>query len=60
MNDSGNPLVSGFVKADGKRVVNGDGQEILLQGVGLGSWLLPEGYMWKMPDQETARGASKA
>ncbi|PCL92542.1 glycoside hydrolase family 5 protein [Paenibacillus lautus] len=51
MNDSRNPLVSGFVKADGKRVVNGDGQEILLQGVGLGSWLLPEGYMWKMPEQ---------
>ncbi|MGG3283483.1 cellulase family glycosylhydrolase [Paenibacillus solani] len=51
MDVSGNPLVSGFVKADGKRVVNGDGQEILLQGVGLGSWLLPEGYMWKMPEQ---------
>ena len=31
MNDSRNPLVSGFVKAGGKRVVNGDGQEILLQ-----------------------------
>ena len=29
MNDSRNPLVSGFVKAGGKRVVNGDGQEIL-------------------------------
>ncbi|MGV2787066.1 cellulase family glycosylhydrolase, partial [Clostridium perfringens] len=51
MMDSRDSLVNGFIKADGKRIVNGDGQEILLQGVGLGSWLLPEGYMWKMPEQ---------
>lgn len=51
MKDSRDSLVNGFIKADGKRIVNGDGQEILLQGVGLGSWLLPEGYMWKMPEQ---------
>lgn len=48
---SGNSLVNGFIRADGKRLVNGEGQEILLRGVGLGSWLLPEGYMWKMPEQ---------
>ena len=36
----------GFVKAAGKSVINGEGNEILLRGVGLGGWLLPEGYMW--------------
>ncbi|KGE20860.1 cellulase family glycosylhydrolase [Paenibacillus wynnii] len=46
-----NQEVSGFVKAVGKKVVNGLGQEILLRGVGLGSWLLPEGYMWHLPEQ---------
>lgn len=43
--------VDGWVKADGKRLVNGRGEELILRGVGLGSWLLPEGYMWKMPQQ---------
>ena len=38
--------VSGFLHADGRRIVNGDGEEILLAGWGLGNWLLCEGYMW--------------
>jgi len=36
-----------FLHADGQNMVNETGQKILLQGVGLGNWLLPEGYMWK-------------
>jgi endoglucanase len=40
-------LAQGFVKTDGKKIVDGSGQELLLRGVGLGNWLLPEGYMWK-------------
>ncbi|HEY0829390.1 MAG TPA: cellulase family glycosylhydrolase [Bacilli bacterium] len=43
--------VSGFLKADGRKLINGEGQEILLRGVGFGSWLLPEGYMWRFPEQ---------
>jgi hypothetical protein len=43
--------VTGFVKAEGKKLVNGDGREFLLRGVGLGSWLLPEGYMWRFPKE---------
>ncbi|WP_372638208.1 glycoside hydrolase family 5 protein [Cohnella sp.] len=43
--------VSGFLRADGRRLVNGDGREVLLRGVGFGSWLLPEGYMWSFPDR---------
>jgi Endoglucanase len=39
--------VKGFLKIDGRRTVNEDGEEVLLAGVGLGNWLLPEGYMWK-------------
>ncbi len=38
--------VRGFLHARGTSVVNGEGQEVLLTGWGLGNWLLPEGYMW--------------
>ena len=37
----------GFVRARHARLVDGSGREILLRGVGLGNWMLPEGYMWK-------------
>jgi len=43
--------VSGFLRAEGRKLVNGEGREVLLRGVGFGSWLLPEGYMWAFPDQ---------
>ncbi|QKS46430.1 cellulase family glycosylhydrolase [Paenibacillus cellulosilyticus] len=46
-----NNNVAGFVRAQGKKLVNGDGEELILRGVGLGSWFLPEGYMWKFPEQ---------
>jgi endoglucanase len=35
----------GFLKTSGKNIVNGYGQEVLLRGMGLGGWLLQEGYM---------------
>ncbi|WP_438447187.1 glycoside hydrolase family 5 protein [Gorillibacterium sp. sgz5001074] len=43
--------VTEFVRADGRRLVNGEGREILLRGVGFGNWLLPEGYMWMFPKE---------
>lgn len=43
--------VNGFVSAEGEKLINGNGCEILLRGVGLGNWLLPEGYMWCFPDE---------
>ncbi|MEX2443610.1 MAG: cellulase family glycosylhydrolase [Alkalispirochaeta sp.] len=46
----GNACVTGFVRAQGREIVNGEGSPFLLRGVGLGSWLLPEGYMWRMPE----------
>ncbi|SFB09537.1 Cellulase (glycosyl hydrolase family 5) [Cohnella sp. OV330] len=46
----GNGDVYGYVRADGKVLRNSRGEEILLRGVGFGSWLLPEGYMWRFPE----------
>ena len=33
------------MKADGQRIVDGNGKNILLRGIGLGGWMLQEGYM---------------
>lgn len=38
--------VKGYLRAEGRSIVNEDGEEVLLAGWGLGNWLLPEGYMW--------------
>ena len=35
-----------FVHARGKRIVDGTGRPLLLHGINLGNWLVPEGYMW--------------
>ncbi|MGE5430929.1 MAG: cellulase family glycosylhydrolase [Syntrophomonadaceae bacterium] len=35
----------GFLKTSGKKIINSNGQEVYLQGIGLGGWLVPEGYM---------------
>ena len=38
-------LSQGFLKADGQRIINGRGENVLLRGIGLGGWMLQEGYM---------------
>lgn len=46
----------GFVRAQDARLVDGSGRDLLLRGVGLGNWLLPEGYMWGFgPGAESPR-----
>lgn len=35
----------GFLHAEGQQIVDGHGQEIILRGIGLGGWMLQEGYM---------------
>ena len=35
----------GFLKVSGKKIIDEQGNEIILKGMGLGGWLLPEGYM---------------
>jgi len=39
--------VKTFLHAQGQDIVNERGEKILLRGLGLGNWMLPEGYMWK-------------
>ncbi|GAA3797951.1 glycoside hydrolase family 5 protein [Cellulomonas soli] len=39
--------LGGFVHAQDGQLVDGAGNELLLRGIGLGNWLLPEGYMWR-------------
>ncbi|MFP4548903.1 MAG: glycoside hydrolase family 5 protein [Fidelibacterota bacterium] len=38
----------GFLKADGKLIVNGNGDEVLLRGMGFGGWMVQEPYMMKV------------
>jgi endoglucanase len=40
-------VFDGFVHAEAGRLLDGRNEPVLLRGVGLGNWLLPEGYMWK-------------
>jgi endoglucanase len=35
----------GYLKAQGKNIVNEKGHNVLLRGIGLGGWMLQEGYM---------------
>ncbi|MBQ6678992.1 MAG: cellulase family glycosylhydrolase [Lachnospiraceae bacterium] len=37
--------VTGFLHADGQIMVNGNGEEVLLRGWGMGNWDNPEGFM---------------
>jgi len=37
----------GFLKTDNKKIVDGVGSEVMLRGLGLGGWMLQEGYMLK-------------
>ena len=37
----------GYLHTRSQDIVDAEGDTVLLRGVGLGNWLLPEGYMWK-------------
>ena len=39
-------LASSTLSVRGARVLGPDGKPVILKGMGLGNWLLPEGYMW--------------
>jgi endoglucanase len=36
---------NGFLKAEATKIVDANGNEVLLRGMGLGGWMLQEGYM---------------
>jgi len=38
----------GILRTEGKIIVDADGKEIVFKGIGLGGWLVPEGYMFNM------------
>ena len=40
----------GFLKSDGKLIVDENGNEFILRGMGLGGWMLMEGYMMQSSD----------
>lgn len=40
-----NQCVKGFLRADGTKMVNGDGEQVILRGFGVGNWMNPEGFM---------------
>lgn len=43
-------FAQGFLKAEGQRIVNAQGENVLLRGIGLGGWMLQEGYMLGLKD----------
>jgi len=45
--------VEGYVHAEAGKLVDGHGEPLVLRGVALGNWLLPEGYMWKFQHPRT-------
>ncbi|MCD7972252.1 MAG: carbohydrate-binding protein [Candidatus Azobacteroides sp.] len=36
---------NGFVRASGKQILDGDGNNLIFRGVGTGNWMIQEGYM---------------
>jgi endoglucanase len=49
------PAQSRFVTTRGREFVAPDGRPLLLKGISLGNWLLPEGYMWKFKSANSPR-----
>ncbi|MCF0128301.1 MAG: cellulase family glycosylhydrolase [Pseudobutyrivibrio sp.] len=45
MSKFNNEVVKGILKTDGKKFVNGEGEEIILHGYGLANWENTEGFM---------------
>ncbi len=46
---------SRFVTTRGKDLISADGKPLLLKGINLGNWLLPEGYMFKFKTANSPR-----
>ncbi|MGC9513069.1 MAG: cellulase family glycosylhydrolase [Fidelibacterota bacterium] len=42
-------ILQGFYRTSGKEILDNSGNPVLLKGIGLGGWLVPEGYMLKFP-----------
>jgi endoglucanase len=42
------PEPKGYLRVSGTQIVDGQGDTILLRGMGLGGWMLQEGYMFRL------------
>ena len=45
----------GFVSTNGKEIVDANGNSLLLKGINLGNWLVPEGYMFHFETTSSPR-----
>jgi endoglucanase len=43
---SPNAFAENFMKTQGENFIDGNGNVFFIRAIGLGNWLLPEGYMW--------------
>jgi hypothetical protein len=50
-----NNAQTGFVTVRGRQIIAPDGSPLLLKGIGLGNWLLPEGYMFQFTQANSPR-----
>jgi len=50
----------GFLRTDNQRIVNENGEEVILRGMGLGGWMLQEGYMMQTSSFASAQYQLKA
>jgi endoglucanase len=46
---------SSFFSVSGKKILDTEGKEIILKGIGIGNWLVPEGYMFKLKKTNSPR-----
>jgi aryl-phospho-beta-D-glucosidase BglC (GH1 family) len=49
------PQTTAFVKTRGVNIITPDGKPILLRGINLGNWLVPEGYMFKFTNTNSPK-----
>lgn len=49
------PQNQGFVSTKGKEIVDANGNSLLLKGINLGNWLVPEGYMFHFENTSSPR-----
>jgi endoglucanase len=53
---AGSPVAAApdFIHADGRRLVDGRGDDFAVKGINLGNWLVPEGYMFQFTHARSA------
>lgn len=56
MNKFSRERVKGFLRAEGTKIVNGEGEQIILTGYGAGNWTNPEGFMVGAPTDIELKG----